>query len=279
MRRYLGWLVDNGVDDLAAVDRGMVENYLKFLRGSMAASSASRALIVARGLHKFAVAEGILDVDVASEVTPPRNAQHLPETLQIEEVEKLLDSVPTGEVATPIDIRDRALLELLYGTGARITEVTSLTVDDVTENDGMLMLTGKGDKQRLVPVGSQAQKAVEEYLVRGRPVLSKGKSHALFLNTRGGSLSRQSAWAVLKQAPRGPGLKVHLTAHAAPLLCHAPIRRRCGRAYRAGAAGAFLGDNHADLYPRHCGFSARSLAHGASQGLGLNEFKNRQESK
>lgn len=213
VRRYLGWLVDNGVDDLAAVDRGMVENYLKFLRGTMAASSASRALIVARGLHKFAVAEGILDVDVASEVTPPRNAQHLPETLQIEEVEKLLDSVPTGEVATPIDIRDRALLELLYGTGARITEVTSLTVDDVTENDGMLMLTGKGDKQRLVPVGSQAQKAVEEYLVRGRPVLSKGKSHALFLNTRGGSLSRQSAWAVLKQAAARAGIKKSISPH------------------------------------------------------------------
>ncbi|MBD0855929.1 tyrosine recombinase XerD [Corynebacterium striatum] len=212
-RRYLEWLADNGIDDLADVDRGMVEEYLKFLRGGLAAASASRALIVARGLHKFGVAEGVLDVDVAREVAPPKNAAHLPETLRVDEVEKLIDSVPDGETATPIDIRDRALLEMLYGTGARISEVIALSVDDMSDNDGILVLTGKGNKQRMVPVGSQAQKAVEEYLVRARPVLSKGKSHALFLNTRGGALSRQSAWAALKLAVQRAGLNKSISPH------------------------------------------------------------------
>ncbi|KKO79830.1 site-specific tyrosine recombinase XerD [Corynebacterium striatum] len=213
VRRYLGWLADNGIDDLAGVDRGMVEEYLKFLRGGLAAASASRALVVARGLHKFGVAEGVLDVDVAGEVAPPKNAAHLPETLRVDEVEKLIDSVPDGETATPIDIRDRALLEILYGTGARISEIIALSVDDMSDNDGILVLTGKGNKQRMVPVGSQAQKAVEEYLVRARPVLSKGKSHALFLNTRGGALSRQSAWAVLKLAVQRAGLNKSISPH------------------------------------------------------------------
>ncbi|MDU5017047.1 MAG: site-specific integrase, partial [Corynebacterium sp.] len=129
VRRYLAWLGDNGVEDLQSVTRPMVEAYLKDLRAHMAVSSANRALIVARGLHKFAVSEGIVDVDVAVEVTPPSTGQHLPETLSVGEVTALIEATTTE---TPVDVRDRALLEMLYGTGARISEIISLNVDDVS---------------------------------------------------------------------------------------------------------------------------------------------------
>lgn len=216
VNRYLAWLEAAGIDDLADVTRAHVEAYLAQLRGTMAASSASRALIVARGLHKFAVAEGVIGVDVASEVSPPSPGQHLPDTLSIADVDRLISAVPEGEYATPVDLRDRALLEMLYGTGARISEIVALTVDDATgldDSDGILRVRGKGDKERLVPVGSAARRAVEDYLVRARPVLSRGQSHALFLNTRGGALSRQSAWAVLKQAAERAAIDASISPH------------------------------------------------------------------
>ena len=188
----------------------MVEAYLKDLRSKMAASSANRALIVARGLHKFSVAEGVVDVDVAVEVTPPSTGQHLPETLSVDEVSGLIEAIPTE---TPVDVRDRALLEMLYGTGARISEVISLNVDDVSSAQEVIHLHGKGDKERIVPLGSHARQAIDAYLVRARPMLSKGTTPALFLNTRGGALSRQSAWAVLKTAAQRVDLGKSISPH------------------------------------------------------------------
>ena len=218
INRYVDWLAESGITDLRRVTRAHVENYLVFLRESLAQSSASRALIVARGLHKFALAEGMIEANVAAEVTPPKRAQALPETLSVHDVEALLNAIPTNESATPIDIRDRALLEMLYGTGARISEVISLSVDDVTGEGptsvrDILLLSGKGDKQRLVPLGSHAVKAVENYLVRARPVLATGASHALFLNTRGRALSRQSAWAAIKTAAQRAHLSTKISPH------------------------------------------------------------------
>lgn len=218
INRYVEWLAESGITDLRQVTRAHVENYLVFLRESLAQSSASRALIVARGLHKFALGEGMIEEDVAAEVSPPKRAQSLPETLSVHDVEALLNAIPTDEFATPIDIRDRALLEMLYGTGARISEVISLSVDDVTGEGpasvrDILLLSGKGDKQRLVPLGSHAVTAVENYLVRARPVLATGASHALFLNTRGKALSRQSAWAAIKTAAQRAHLSTKISPH------------------------------------------------------------------
>ena len=215
VRRYVGWLQDSGVVDLQSVTRPMVEAYLKDLRSKMAASSANRALIVARGLHKFAVAEGVVDVDVAAEVAPPSTGQHLPETLSVDEVSRLIEATPTE---TPVDVRDRALLEMLYGTGARISEVISLNVDDVSSAQEVIRLRGKGNKERIVPMGSHARQAIDAYLVRARPALNKGKTPALFVNTRGGALSRQSAWAVLKTAAQrvelGKSISPHTLRHS-----------------------------------------------------------------
>lgn len=219
LRRYVNWLSAAGVSSLHDVTTQQVESYVADLRrgweGQKALSnaSASRALIVARGLHKFALSEGKIDVDVAADVAPPSAAKHLPDTLTVEEVEKLIESVPTGEYATAVDIRDKALLEMLYGTGARISEVLDLVVDDVADGPDILTVTGKGSKQRLVPLGSLARTAIEDYLVRSRPQLSRGKSHALFLNTLGKPLSRQSAWAVIQQAVERTGFAKKVSPH------------------------------------------------------------------
>lgn len=219
VERYCQWLAAAGIEDIATVNTAHVESYVMDLRRgvegrtALSASSAGRALIVARGLHKFALAEGHVGVDVAAEVSPPSTGRHLPDILDIAEVIRLIDATPTSDIATPVDIRDRALLEVLYGTGARISEAVGLLVDDVTHAPEVLRITGKGSKTRLVPYGSMARAAVEDYLVRARPALSRGKTHALFLNQRGGPLSRQSAWVVLKRAADRAGLKKDISPH------------------------------------------------------------------
>ncbi|MDY5785807.1 site-specific tyrosine recombinase XerD [Corynebacterium sp.] len=214
--RYTRWLEAVGRDDLGEVTSQDLEAYVADLRrGSenrapLAASSAARALSVVRGLHKFATAEGLLAADVAARVSPPAAGTVLPDTLSIEEVATLLDACPTD---TPTQLRDKALLELLYATGARVSEVLALAVDDVAEHDGVITVTGKGGKQRLVPVGGAANAAVEAYLVRGRPALARGTSHALFLNKRGGALSRQSVWTVIKDAAHRAGVDKDISPH------------------------------------------------------------------
>ncbi|WP_290220992.1 site-specific tyrosine recombinase XerD [Corynebacterium atrinae] len=214
VERYLEWLEATGITELGSVTALDIEAYVADLRrGGLAASSAGRALVVARGLHKFAVVEGHIGVDVAADVSPPATGRHLPDTLSIEEVSLLIDAVPTGDTATPVDLRDRALLELLYGTGARISEILGLAVDDLVDCDGILRLTGKGNKQRIVPVGAPAMAAVDDYLVRARPAFATGRSHALLLNKRGGALSRQSAWAILKTAGARARLDKEISPH------------------------------------------------------------------
>lgn len=219
VERYLRWLAAAGKLDLAEVTTGEVEAYIADLRRGvdgatpLAASSTARALTVARGLHKFGVEEGVLPADVAAEVSPPSAGERLPDTLSVAEVAALLDSCPTE---TPVGLRDKALLETLYATGARVSEVLALTVDDAAramDNDGVMAVTGKGNKQRIVPLGTHAKEAIEAYLVRARPAFANGKSHALLLNTRGGALSRQSAWTVIKQAAQRAGIDKDVSPH------------------------------------------------------------------
>jgi integrase/recombinase XerD len=146
-------------------------------------------------------------------VSPPRPPARLPKAISIEDVERLLSAASLGD--TPASLRDRALLEVLYGAGARISEAVGLDVDDIDAQEGVVRLFGKGGKERLVPLGSYAAEAVSAYLVRGRPALaSKGKgTAAIFLNQRGGRLSRQSAWSTLRAAAERAGLSGHLSPH------------------------------------------------------------------
>ncbi len=177
------------------------------------ASSAGRAVVAVRGLHRFALREGLVDADAARDVRPPPPPRRLPKAIPVEDVGALVEAA--GFDQTPRARRDRALLELLYGTGARISEAVGLDLDDLDADEGTVVLHGKGGKDRMVPVGTFARRAVDAYLVRGRPSLAaSGRgSPAIFLNARGGRLSRQSAWAVLRAAADRAGLRVDISPH------------------------------------------------------------------
>lgn len=211
LRRYLDHLVTSGVSELDEITSGHLSEFLAELRegggdrSPLSASSAARALVAARGLHRFAFAEGLTDADVAREVPPPGPPRRLPKALAVADVLRLLECVG-GD--TPRGLRDRALLELLYSSGARISEVVGLDVDDVDIQERTVLLDGKGGKQRLVPIGRPALSALDSYLVRARPALAarwRGGA-GLFLNSRGTRLSRQSAWNTLKSAAGRAGL-------------------------------------------------------------------------
>jgi len=170
----------------------------------LSAASAARAASAVRGLHRFAVREGLTPHDPAREVKPPTLPKRLPKALDVDQVERLLAAVdPDG----PLALRDRSLLEFLYATGARISEAVGADVDDVDLADGTAILRGKGGKTRLVPIGAYARDALDAYLVRGRPALSP-RCPRVFVNARGGGLSRQSAWATLRRAAQRAGLPV-----------------------------------------------------------------------
>jgi integrase/recombinase XerD len=218
LRRYVAHLASRGVLALDVVATADVAGFLATLRAGddehppLAASSAARAVIAVRGMHAFALKSGLAGADPAAEVTPPVPPRRLPKAIGIAEVERLLEAAGSVEDPDPRVLRDRALLEFLYSTGARISEATGLDLDDLEITTGpgqagrdnpMVALHGKGGKQRFVPVGSYAIRALEAYLVRGRPVLARRASRAVpavFLNARGGRLTRQGAWRVLTQA-------------------------------------------------------------------------------
>ncbi|SES00973.1 integrase/recombinase XerD [Pedococcus cremeus] len=219
LARYTAYLGERGVSDPASVTEAHVSDFLATLReGSadhppLAASSAARTLVAVRGFHRFLVLEGDTTQDPAGAVSPPRPPARLPKAISIEAVERLLAAASVGD--TPASLRDRALLEVLYGAGARISEAVGLDVDDVDTAEGVVRLFGKGGKERVVPLGSYAAEALSAYLVRARPVLAaKGKgTPAIFLNQRGGRLSRQSAWTTLRAAADRAGLSGHLSPH------------------------------------------------------------------
>ncbi|WP_037185447.1 site-specific tyrosine recombinase XerD [Rhodococcus sp. UNC23MFCrub1.1] len=213
---HLGELDRNSLRDVTEVD---VAEFVTALRSGnelfppLAASSAARTVIAVRGVHRFALAEGIVDVDVAAGVKPPAPGRRLPKSLSVEQVFALLDAVAGEAADTPRGLRDRALLELLYSTGARISEAVGLDVDDIDSESRSVVLHGKGGKERIVPIGRPALDAFDAYLVRGRPALVSQGTPALLLNVRGGRLSRQSAWQVLQTAAERAGIGASVSPH------------------------------------------------------------------
>jgi integrase/recombinase XerD len=234
--RYLAVLTEHAVADVGEVTQQHVSDFLVRMRSGdaehppLAASSAARAVIAVRGFHKFALREGLTAIDPARPVRPPRTPQRLPKAISVAEVAALIEAVGHG-VRSDLALRDVALLEVLYGTGARISEAVGLDLDAVDLDSRTVLLYGKGGKQRLVPLGSCARSAVEAYLVRARPGLAQqvtesataapigrqrrggDRRAALFLNARGGRLSRQSAWTVLRAAAEGAGVKAEVSPH------------------------------------------------------------------
>ncbi|MDX6287300.1 MAG: integrase/recombinase XerD [Frankiales bacterium] len=217
--RYVRYLAGHGHRDLTGVGEAEVAGYLAVLREGdgnrppLAASSAARALVAVRGLHRFASREGWTTTDPALEVKPPRPQRRLPKAIPVDDVSRLLEAA--GFDQTPLALRDRALLEVLYASGARISEAVGLAGDDVDLVTGLVRLRGKGGRERMVPLGRPARDAVSAYLVRARPALAgAGRgTPALFLNARGGPLSRQSAWTVIRAAAEKAGLARAISPH------------------------------------------------------------------
>ncbi|WP_182113827.1 MULTISPECIES: site-specific tyrosine recombinase XerD [unclassified Actinotalea] len=215
LRRYTAHLAARGRTSVAQVTEADVQDFVTSVRtgsdGSSALSAASTARTIAavHGWHRFCTLEGLTEQDPSRAVRPPAQARRLPKALSTDDVERLLEAAGLGD--GPVPLRDRALLELLYSTGARISEVVGLDVDDLELDPAAAAarLLGKGRKERVVPVGSFAREATESYLVRARPVLAAAGrgTPAVFLNTRGARLSRQSAWAVLRLAAERAGLE------------------------------------------------------------------------
>ena len=190
-------------------------DYLTTLRrDGLASSSMTRALSTLRSFHRFLVAEGLATTDPTGSVIAPGRTQRLPKALSIEQVTSLIESTPLD---TPIGLRDRAILELMYATGARVSEAVDLVVDDVRDDAvlDVITLTGKGNKQRIVPVGQFARDALEAYLVRGRPaLLAKGRgTPALFLGARGGPLSRQNVFLIIRAAAERAQITAVISPH------------------------------------------------------------------
>ena len=219
LRRYLEFLGQQGIGDLGAVSEATVTSFLVRLREGdadhppLSSTSAARTVVAVRGFHKFAVGDGLAAADPAAGVKPPTPAKRLPKALPLADVEAILTAA--GSAGTTLANRDRALLEVLYGTGARISEAVGLDVDDLDAVDRTVLLRGKGGKERIVPVGSYAATAVADYLTAARPSLvAAGRgTPALFLNARGGRLSRQSAWTVLRAAAERAGLAGTVSPH------------------------------------------------------------------
>ncbi|WP_198671564.1 site-specific tyrosine recombinase XerD [Desertihabitans aurantiacus] len=227
LERYLHHLTRRGLTRPEDVDAEAVTGFAHALqtggvdeqggtRPPLARASVARAVVAVRSLHRFGVEERLTPDNPAAAVHPPGQGRRLPKALPLDQVQALLDA---PDRSTPVGLRDAALLELLYGTGARISEITALDVDDVSRlvdadanpHQG-LRLIGKGDKERVVPLGSYARRAVSDWLVRGRPTLAGGDP-ALLLNARGRRLSRQSAWAVLRGAAARAGLDAEVSPH------------------------------------------------------------------
>ena len=217
LRAYASWLADQGRPIIEVAEADVV-GYVGRLRGSgLAPASVARALVAVRSLHRFLAAEGRIPVDPAAHVERPRVPRGLPKALTEAQVAALLAS-PNGD--DPIARRDRAMLEVLYGTGVRVSELVGLSIGDLDLDASLLRAFGKGSKERIVPVGAHATRALVAWLGEGgRSALvpdrwrRRGDAEALFLGARGGRLTRQGAWDVLRRHAARVGLGGLVSPH------------------------------------------------------------------
>ncbi len=221
---YATYLRQLGVRDAGVVDERTVDEYVTWLRAAhdddgrprWSASSIARALVAVRSFHRFCVEEGLAAEDPAQDVRAPKVPAGIPKALTETEVEALLDAV-IGD--TPTALRDRAILETLYAAGLRISELVGLDRPDLELEDGLVRVFGKGGKERVVPIGRAARRALDEYLTHGRPAMARvgrsalGAQDAVFLNARGGRLGRQGCWGIVRAAAVRVGLEDRVSPH------------------------------------------------------------------
>lgn len=221
LEAYVTYLEDRAVYTAQELTASRVTGFIHELRDrgaeSLAASSATRMLSSVKGFHRFLLDEGIVAVDVSAEARPPKLASQLPKAITVQQMTAILQSAEGDDVKS---LRDRALLEFLYATGARVSEAVELNVDDILSEEGlgasdMVRLFGKGRKQRVVPLGSFAREALDAYLVRARPGLAKKGTGTpgLFLGVRGGRLSRQNVWLIIRERSELSGLDLAISPH------------------------------------------------------------------
>ncbi len=212
IEKLLGFLKRRGIRVKQARSED-IDAFLKYLREERKLSPASIARCVSsiRGFYGFLISEDLLQTSPSENLHPPKQVKKLPDVLEVEEIKSII------EASEPIDklgIRDRAMLELLYSAGLRISELLNLKVSDVSLEDGFLRCFGKGSKERLVPVGKYAKETISNYLKKSRPILKKGKdTEILFLNVRGGKLSRMGGWKIVGKYVRKAGIVKHITPH------------------------------------------------------------------
>ena len=205
LQDYISWLNNvRNIKNINAIKQLDIESYILALHKSgLGSRTIARRLASIHEWHRFMLANGIMQADVSSQVKAPKQAEHLPDVLSIEEVNCVIEAAGNFGSTDAISLRDAALLEFLYATGARISEAVGVKFEDIDLDESVVKLTGKGAKQRLVPIGSCAVKALRKYINQARPILSsksKRELHTIFLNKRGNALSRQSAWSVVTEA-------------------------------------------------------------------------------
>ncbi len=208
--RYVAWCEGHGrTEPNSVAPTDLADFTVDLARGGpdvrpLGAASVARCVVAVRGFHRFCLLEGVTGDDPSTGWRPPRTARRLPKAIAYDHVVALIGAAASGEA--PIGLRDAALLEVLYGVGARISEACGLDVDDIDLEERVVLLRGKGSRERRLPIGAHAAEAVSAYLVRGRPALVTRSTPALFLNSRGARLSRQTAWAVIADAAERAGL-------------------------------------------------------------------------
>ena len=211
--KYFSFLEKKGINPISASTRD-IEAFSQDRLRSQSPTSRARALASLRGYYKFLVLEGKRTDDPTKPIRSPKLPMRLPKALSQAQVLKLIENsgpAPDDESADFLRLRNRAILELMYSTGARVSEIVNLDLDEV-DDSGLMRVRGKGSKERLVPVGSYAKAALDAYLVRSRPSLVKSANKALFLNQLGGRLSRQSIWEIIQKAAYG--LDIDVSPHS-----------------------------------------------------------------
>src|SRR4030042_1866628 len=241
LSRFLNHLREKGVQEIRNVDKFHIRGFLLALKKkNLAPKSIARNLVAIRTFFRFLVQEGILEANPAEELESPKVAKTLPEILTLKEIEQILEQ---PNLQTPLGTRDRAMLEMLYATGMRVSELTQLPIHQVNLEGGYVLLYGKGSKERIVPLGSEAMKWVTVYLKTARGILSKGKENpSLFINRSGKGMSRQSFWKNLKDYARRAGLRKRTTPH---LLRHSFASHLLERGADLRSVQMMLG--HADI--------------------------------
>lgn len=211
--QYLAHLRKQGITSLDKADRNHILSHLyKLQKEGKAPATISRHLAALKHFYRFLQSEELITDDYTVGLESPKLAQRLPQVLSTEEVEILLSQ---PQMADPAGIRDKAMLEIIYATGIRVSEMISLNIQDVELDLGYIKCLGKGSKERIIPLGSVAARYIREYLSRSRVKLTKGKTEhqALFVNVQGKRLTRQGFWKIIKKYAREGRIDKHITPH------------------------------------------------------------------